>query len=87
MMTSTELSGSGMFSISPFRNSTLARSLLRFILFGQRQHFINHVETVRFPSKADAASGKQDINPATGTKIEHGFTGLQFRKGSGVAAT
>src|SRR5580693_8002210 len=41
MMTSTELSGSGMLSISPFRNSTLVRPLLR--LFSSASDSISSV--------------------------------------------
>ena len=52
MITSTELSGSGMCSISPFRNSTFVHAGLALILPRQRQHLVGHVEAVGFARRA-----------------------------------
>ena len=52
MITSTELSGRGMCSISPFRNSTFVGARFTLVLIGQGQHLISHVETVSLACRA-----------------------------------
>ncbi len=78
MMTSTELSGSGMFSISPFRNSTLSMPGLALVFVGQRQHFVGHVEAVGLAGGADAPCGEQDVDAAAGAEVEHDLTGIKL---------
>ena len=76
MMTSTELSGSGICSISPFRNSTLATTGLPLIVPGQREHVVGHVETVGLARRADAARREQHVDAAAGAEIEHDLARL-----------
>ena len=86
MTTSTELSGSGMFSISPFRNSTFCNAGFALVLAGEGQHFVGHVETVGFARRPHAPGGKQHIDAAAGPQIEHGFAGFELRQRRGIAA-
>ena len=73
MMTSTELSGSGMFSISPLRNSTLVDAGLALIFAGEGEHVVGHVEAVGLAGGADAPRGEQHIDAAAGAEVEHGL--------------
>ena len=86
MITSTELSGSGMFSISPFRNSTFSTPDLLLIFPRQRQHLVGHVEPIGFAGWPDAAGRKQNIDPAARAQIEHGFARVQLRQSRRIAA-
>ena len=86
MMTSTELSGSGMFSISPLRNSTFSMPALALVFIGESEHLVGHVEAVGFASGADAACGKKHVDAAAGAEVEHGFAGVELRKRGWVAA-
>ena len=54
MMTSTDSSGSGICSISPFRNSTFVDAGLPLVLAGQGQHLVRHVEAVGLAGRAHA---------------------------------
>src|SRR5215469_11373928 len=87
MMTSTELSGSGMFSISPFRNSTFSIPRLALVLVSQSQHVVRHVEAVCSTSKADALCGGQHINPTTGAKVKHSLAFFELSQHRGVTTT
>ena len=49
MMTSTELSGRGICSISAFRKSTLLTPALRLFSLAKASVAFGHIETVRFP--------------------------------------
>jgi hypothetical protein len=77
MMTSTELSGSGIFSISPFRNSAFSMPAFFLILPRKRQHFVRHIEPIRLSLRADTASRKQYVDAAAGAKIEDNVSGIQ----------
>ena len=87
MMTSTELSGSGMFSISPFKKLHVFHSGFALILPRQGQHFVSHVEAVRFACRSNALGGKQHVDAAAGAQIEDGFAGAEFGERGWVAAT
>ena len=78
MITSTELSGSGMCSISPFRNSTFSRPLLRLFSSASGEHLVGHVEAVGLARRPDAARREQHVDAAAGAEVEHGLTGLQL---------
>ena len=86
MMTSTELSGSGMFSISPLRNSTFVDAGLPLVLASEREHVVGHVEPVGFAGGADTLGGEQDVDAAAGAEVEHGFARLQLDQRGGIAA-
>ena len=36
---------------------------LAFVLFGEREHLVGHVEAVGLPRRADAARGEQHVDP------------------------
>ena len=55
MITSTELSGSGIASIWPRRNSTFCGSGGAGVGPGQVQHLVGHVQAVRLAGRADPA--------------------------------
>ena len=86
MMTSTELSGSGICSISPFRNSTLVDARLPLVLARQREHLVGHVEPVRLAGRADAPRRQQHVDAAAGAEIEHGLARLQLGERRRIAA-
>jgi hypothetical protein len=75
MTTSTELSGRGMFSISPLRNSTLSDGSLALIFAGEGEHLVGHVEAVGFAGGADAAGGEEHVDAASGAEVEDGLAG------------
>src|SRR5579863_6112212 len=82
MMTSTELSGSGIFSISPLKNS--AFSIPDFFWFSRaRQHLIGHIEPVGFARGSDAFCRKQHVDAAARAEVENGFAGIEFRQRGG----
>ena len=68
MITSTELSGSGMCSISPFRNSTFSAPDFALVLVREREHFVRHVEAIGFACGTNALGRKQYVNAATGAQ-------------------
>ena len=80
MMTSTELSGSGMCSISPFRNSTLLSPAFCLFSIRQSEHLVRHVETVSLAGRPNPSSRKQNIDTAAGTQIEDNLSRIQFRQ-------
>src|SRR5579872_524091 len=61
----------------------------RFALILPRQfeHFVSHVQAVRFSARTYAARGKQHINSAARAEIEDNFAGLELRQRRGIAAT
>src|SRR5262249_50722722 len=65
----------------------ISQAAFALILFGERQHLVSHVEAIRFPCRADTASGKQHINATARAEIEHDFARFQCGKGGWVAAT
>src|SRR5262245_14414501 len=87
MMTSTELSGSGMCSISPFRNSTFSAPAFLLVLAGQRQHLVGHVEAVGLAAWADATGREQDVDAAARSEIEHGFSRFELGKRRRISTT
>ena len=86
MMTSTELSGSGMFSISPFRNSTFSMPDLRLFSLRKRQHLVGHIEAVSLARRTDAASREQHVDASARTQIEHDFARIQLGQRRRIAA-
>ena len=86
MTTSTEASGSGIASIRPLRNSTLAAPSLGGIAAGQLEHLVGHVQAVGEAGRADPASREQDVDPATRPEIEHGLAFLQLGHCRWIAA-
>ena len=86
MMTSTESSGSGMLSISPFRNSTLFDAGLALVLARQRQHLVGHVEAVGLAGRADAPRRQQHVDAAARAEVEHDLARLQLGERRRVAA-
>ena len=86
MITSTLLSGSGMCSISPFRNSTFVEPGLLLVLAREREHLVGHVETIGFARRPDAARRQQHVDAAARTEVEHRLPGAQFRQRCRVAA-
>ena len=71
MMTSTELSASGMFSISPLRNSTFVNPRLPLVFAGQGQHVVGHVEPVSLARRPHAPRRKQHVDAASRAEIQH----------------
>ena len=86
MITSTELSGSGMCSISPFRNVDVLEAALALVLLRDGQHLVGHVEAERLARRPDAARREQHVDAAAGAEVEHGFAGLQLGERGRVAA-
>ena len=86
MMTSTELSGSGMFSISPLRNSTFVGAGLALVLVGEREHLVGHVEAVGFAGRSDALRGEQHVDAAARSEVEHRLAFVELRERGRVAA-
>jgi hypothetical protein len=60
MTTSKDASGSGMCSISPFKNSTFMNPRLPLVLIGEGQHLGSHVESVWIPEPAILRDGSED---------------------------
>ena len=84
--TSTELSGSGIFSISPLRNSTFSDASFPLILPRESEHLVRHIEAVGFSGRANATRREQNIDTAARAEIEHSFSGVQLRQRGWVAA-
>ena len=79
MMTSTELSGRGMFSISPFRNSTFSTPACLLVFARQRQHLVRHVQSICLARRAHAPRREQHVDPASGARsstISPGFNSI-----------
>ena len=85
MITSTELSGSGMFSISPLRNSTFSTPALR--LFSRPAPASHPSCPGRRPCRSAPLAGrKQHVNAAARAQIEHSFSRIQLRQRRRIAA-
>jgi hypothetical protein len=52
----------------------------------EREHVVGHVQADGAAVRPDAASREQDVQPAAGAEIEHGFAGLQLGDDQGVTA-
>ena len=64
-----QLPGKGMFSISPFRDSTFSMTDLR--LFGsEREHLVGHCQGAGFAHRAYASCGKQHVEASARFQIE-----------------
>src|SRR5882724_5883075 len=85
IITSTEFSGSGIFSMAPFKFHIVNAGFF-LICARERKHFVGHIEPVRFSSCTDALRGKQHVYAAAGPEIENSFAGLQFRERRRIAA-
>src|SRR6266850_2301740 len=58
-----------------------------FLIFAcEREHFVGHVQTVRFACGADALCGEDNVDAAARAEIEYDFAGLKLREGSRIAA-
>src|SRR5215469_13985376 len=79
IITSTELSGSGMLSISPLRNSTFSTPGIALVLARERQHFTRHIEAVGFARRSDTPRGQQHVNSAGRAEIEDRFPRVELR--------
>ena len=86
MITSTELSGSGICSISPLRNSTLVGARLPLVFARERQHLVGHVEAVGFAGGADAAGREQHVDAAARAEVEDRLALFEFGERGRVAA-
>jgi hypothetical protein len=86
MMTSTELSGSGMLSICPFRNSTFVDPGLALVLFRQGEHLVGHVQAIGLARGADAPRGEKHVDAAARAEVEHDFSRIQPGERRGIAA-
>ncbi len=75
-----------MFSISPFRNSTLLTPALLLVFARQRQHVVGHVEAVGFAGGPHALRRKQDVDAAARAKIENDLAGAQVDQRGWIAA-
>ena len=84
MITSTELSGSGMCSISPFRNSTLLESALALVLLGDREHLVGHVEAVGLAGRPDPPRGQQHVDAAAGARSSTVSPGFNSARAVGL---
>src|SRR5271157_719102 len=59
---------------------------LLFVLVGEGQHFVGHVEAVGFAAGRDAPRREQDVDAAAASEVEDCFAGFQFGQRGGVAA-
>jgi hypothetical protein len=74
MITSTESSSSGTFSIVPFRNSTFSTPA-------------GHIHPVGLPGRADPAGGEEDVDPSPGAQVEDRLALAKLGDRRRVAAT
>ncbi len=86
MITSTESSGSGMFSIVPLRNSTFSTPASRLVGAGELEHLVGHVEAVGLAGRADAPGREQHVDAAAGAEVEHGLALVELGDRGRVAA-
>ena len=87
MITSTELSGRGMASISPLRNSTFVDPGFALVFARQGKHLVGHVEPVSFAGRPHTSRRKQHIDATAGTKIEYRFARIELRQRRRIAAS
>ena len=86
MITSTELSGRGICSISPLQELDILRARFALVLIGQRQHLVGHIETVSLAGGPDPLCRKQNIDAAARAEIKDHFSGIQLRQCSRIPA-
>ena len=86
MMTSTELSGSGIVSIVALQELDVRRAGLALVLARERQHLVGHVEAVGLAGRADASRREQDVDAAAGPEVEHRLAGFSCEQRGRVAA-
>ena len=86
MMTSTELSGSGMASMVALQELDVRRARLALILACERQHLVGHVEAVGFAGRSDALGREQHVDAAAGPEVEHRLARFEREQGGRVAA-
>ena len=86
MMTSTVLSGSGMFSIWPFKNSTFSTPALRLFSLARASIPSVNIETVGLACGSDASGREQDVDPAARAEVEDGLARVELGKGRRIAA-
>src|SRR5262245_10455146 len=81
MITSTELSGSGIAAIEPFRNWTFVAAACRG--FSRRGASI---EAVDLAGRPDALGRQQDVDTAARAQIKHRLPGLELDQRRRIAA-
>ena len=69
-----------------FQEFDIVDARLPLVLVRKREHLVGHVEAIGFAGGADTSGGEQDIDTATGTKIEHSFSRLQLSQSGWIAA-
>ena len=71
MITSTELSGSGMRFDRALEELDVGGAGLPLVLARERQHLVGHVEAVGLAGRADALGREQHVDAAARSEIEH----------------
>ena len=84
--TSMELSGSGIFSISPFRNSTFSTPALLLVLPSQRQHLVSHVEAVDFTGRPHLLRREKYVNASARAEVKYYLARPQFSERGRISA-
>ena len=86
MITSTELSGSGIASISPFRNSTFSTPALRW--FSRARASISSVMSRPYalPGGPDAPGREEHVDAAAGAQVQHRLALAKLGQRGRVAA-
>ena len=86
MITSTESSGSGTFSIVPLRNSAFSTPASRW--FARAIASISSVMSRPYalPARADPPRREEDVDAAAGAQVEDGLALVQLGDGGRVAA-
>jgi hypothetical protein len=69
-----------------FQKFYVIDSRFALVLVRQPKHFVSHIETISFAGWPDSLGREQDIDTATGAKIEDNFAGIQFGQSCGVPA-
>ncbi|SPE28618.1 hypothetical protein SBA3_1470011 [Candidatus Sulfopaludibacter sp. SbA3] len=69
-----------------FQKLDVADAGLALVFVRESQHFIGHIQTVRFSGGPYAPRGKQHIDAAAGAKVQNGLAGFQFRQSGWIAA-
>ena len=69
----------------PLQKRYIFRARFGFVLFGQSQHFIGHIQTVGETGWPDPPRRKQHVNAAPGAEIKHHFTRFEGGESGRVA--
>ena len=87
MITSTELSGSGMLFDLALEELDVLHAGFALIFPRQRQHLVGHVEAIGLAGWADALGREQHVDAAARTQVEHGLARIQLRQRRRIAAS